>query len=145
MIIAEKKFIINSSRERIWECIIRALMRCIPFEGIQFADERSFAALLKIKIGFITLPMQAKMDIVDIVEPETLVTTLNMRGMQGLVWLNQKSTFSLTAIDENKTEVAGKLAAEGIAPLLRLFLLWKVKSFARESLDNVADLLVQWA
>ncbi len=144
MIIADTKFVINSSRERIWECLIMALMRCIPFERMEFADERSFSALLKIRIGFIALPMQVKMDIVDIIEPETIVTTLKARGMRGMVWLNQKATFKLTAIDKAKTEVAGKLVAEGMATILRIFLLWRVKSFASDSLVSVKGLLKEW-
>jgi len=144
MIIAERKFTINSSRERIWECVIIALMRCIPFEGMQFADERSFSAILRMKMGFITLPVRVKMEIIDIVKLETLVTTLQARGLGGLVRFNQKATFTLTPVDESKTEISVKMEAEGMAPLLKIFLLWKVKSFASESLDSVGVLLKEW-
>lgn len=144
MIIAERKFTINSSRERIWECIIKALMRCIPFEGMQFADERSFSAILRMKMGFITLPVRIKMEIIDMVKLESIVTTLQARGLGGLVWFNQKATFTLTTVDESKTEVASKMEAEGMAFLLRTLLLWKVKGFARETLDGLEVLLKQW-
>lgn len=144
MIIADRKFTINSPRERIWEYIIRALMRCMSFEGMQFTDERSFSAILRMKMGFITLPVRVKMEIIDIVKLESIVTTLQARGLGGLVWFNQKATFTLTTVDESKTEVASKMEAEGMAFLLRTLLLWKVKSFARETLDSLEVLLKQW-
>jgi len=144
LIIADRKFTINSPRERIWEYIIMALMRCMSFEGMQFADERSFSAILRMKMGFITLPVRIKMEIIDIVKLESIVTTLQARGLGGLVWFNQKATFTLTTVDESKTEVASKMEAEGMAFLLRTLLLWKVKGFARETLDSLEVLLKQW-
>ena len=41
-------------------------------------------------------------------------------------------------------EVTARLIAEDMAPLLRMFLLWKVKSFARDSLASMESLLRQW-
>ena len=119
-------------------------MRCIPFEGMQFADERSFSAILRMRMGFLTLPVRIKMEIIDIVKLESIATTLQARGLGGLVWFNQKATFTLTTVDESKTEVASKMEAEGMATFLRIFLLWKVKSFARDSLDSVGVLLKKW-
>ena len=95
-------------------------------------------------MGFITLPVRIKMEIIDMVKLESIVTTLQARGLGGLVWFNQKATFTLTTVDESKTEVASKMEAEGMAFLLKTLLLWKVKGFARETLDGLEVLLKQW-
>jgi hypothetical protein len=46
--------------------------------------------------------------------------------------------------DKAPTEVAAKLEAERMSPLLHTFLLWKVKNFARDFLNNVERLLKDW-
>ena len=145
MIIAQRKFVIDSPRERIWELILRAVMRLMPFEKMEIKNPRSFGALLKVKIGPITLSMQAQGDIVDIVPPESVVTVLKARGMGGLVWLNQRAIFTLTPVAEGKTEINCEVADEGMAPLLRTLLSWKVKSFTEEAFKGLEERLRQWA
>lgn len=145
MIIAERKFLIESSQERIWELILKAVLRFMPFERIEILSDRSFRALLRIKMGFISLPMNVEMSIMSVSPPESLVTVLKTKGMLGMVWLNQKATFRLTMIEDGKTEVACKTVEEGMATLLRVFLLWKVKSFAEDAFKSLEERLRQWA
>ncbi len=145
MIVADKNFILDSPRERVWQLLLRVVMRCMPFESMELVDEKNFVARLKIGIGFIAVPMRVQIGITDIFEPESLVTILKARGMGGMVWLNQKATFTLTSLSESKTQVTCNLVAQGMARLLRVFFLWKVKSFVQDSLDNIEALLRQWA
>ncbi len=145
MIVADKNFIIDSPRERVWQLLLRVVMRCMPFESMELVDEKNYFALLKIGIGCIALPVRVQIEITDIFEPESLVTILKARGMGGMVWLNQKATFTLTSLSESKTQVTCNLVAQGMARLLRIFFLWRVKSFAQGSLENIEALLRQWA
>jgi len=145
MIIEERKFIIDASRERIWDLLLRTTLRLMPFERCNIHSQNEFSAILRVKIAFISLPMQVEIKIVDIVPPETLNTILKAKGMGGIVWLDQKSTFKLMPIDEDKTEIDAKIVAEGMSPLIRAFLLPMVKSFARDSLKNLEERLRQWA
>jgi carbon monoxide dehydrogenase subunit G len=145
MLIGERKFIIDASRQRIWDLLLRATMRLMPFERCNIRSQTEFSAMLKMKVGPITLPMQVEMKIVDIVPPESLDTILKAKGMGGIAWINQKSTFKLTAIDGGKTEVDAKIFAEGMSPLIRLFFLPKVRSFAGDSYKLLEERLRQWA
>ncbi len=145
MFITDRKFVIDATRERIWELLLRATLRLMPFERCNIRSQTEFSALLRMKIAFISLPMQVEMNIVDIVPPETLNTILKAKGMGGIVWINLKSTFNLTPIDEGKTEVDAKIVAEGMAPLLRAFFLPMVRSFTRDSFKNLEERLRQWA
>lgn len=145
MLIAERTFVVDADRERIWELLLRATLRLMPFERCNIRSQTEFSALLRMKVAFISLPMQVDMNIVDIVPPETLNTTLKAKGMGGIVWINQKSTFTLTSAGEGKTEVHAKIVAEGMAPILKMFFVPMVKSFARDSFKNLEERLKQWA
>jgi carbon monoxide dehydrogenase subunit G len=145
MLIAERKFIINASRQRIWDLLLRATMRLMPFERCNIRSQTEFDAVLKMKVGPITLPMQVDMQIVDIIPPESLDTMLKAKGMGGIAWINQKSTFKLTEISEGKTEVDAKIFAEGMSALLKSFFLPMIRNFAENSYKLLEERLTQWA
>ncbi len=145
MLIAERTFVIDANRERIWELLLRATLRLMPFERCNIRSETAFSALLRMKVAFVSLPMDVDMNIVNIVPPETLNTELKAKGMGGLVWINQKSTFALKSVGEGKTEVKATIVAEGMAPILKLFFIPLVKKFAADSFKNLEERLRQWA
>ena len=145
MVISERKFTIDASRERIWSLILKAVLRFMPFERMEILSEKNFRALLRIKMGFISLPMKVNIEIADISAPESLVTLIKAKGMRDMVWLNQKSTFKLTKIGEGKTEIACELEEEGMASLLRMLFLPKVRSFAGDAFKSFEERLRQWA
>lgn len=144
MIIADKTFTIAGSRERIWECLTKALLRAIPFEQMEFANERSFSALLRLKIGCLSVPTKVKLDIANMVEPETLTAKVRLDGMKGIIRLDQIARFGLKLSDEATTDVAVNFEVENMSMPLRTFFLWKVKSFARDSLNSVERFLHDW-
>jgi carbon monoxide dehydrogenase subunit G len=144
MVIADKTFTVAGSRERVWDYLTKALMRSIPFEQIEFSDERGFSAGLKLKIGYFALPAKVRVDIAKMVEPETLASRINLNAMAGMVQLEQIARFDVKRVDEKNTEVSVKIETTRMSLLLRTVLLWKVKSFARASLDSVERLLKDW-
>jgi len=145
MLVGERKFTVDASRQRIWDLLLRATMRLMPFERCNIRSQTEFTALLRIKVGPIKLPMQVQINIVDIVPPESLNTILDSKGMGGLAWIKQKVTFKLSPVAENKTEVDSKTFAEGISPLLKLFFLPMVKGFVADSYKLLEERLKQWA
>jgi carbon monoxide dehydrogenase subunit G len=144
MIIAEKTFKIAGSQEKIWEFLTKALLRSIPFEQMEFTDERGFSALLKLKIGYLTLPAKVKVAILNMVDPETFTVKISLSGIGGIIRLEQVARFDVKGSDKGPTEVVVKLETERMSPLLHTFLLWKVKGFARDFLDKVERLLKDW-
>lgn len=145
ILIGERKFVIDATRQRIWDLLLRATLRLMPFEKCYIESDTEFSAVLKMKMAFITMPMQMHIKIVDMAPPQTMVTALKAKGMGGLAWINQKSTFTLTQVDENKTEVTCRIEAEDMALLLRWFFLPKVKSFAQDAYKGLEERLKQWA
>jgi carbon monoxide dehydrogenase subunit G len=145
MIIAEKKFIISSSQQRIWELLLKAVLRFMPFEKMRPLTEKSVRALLKVKMGFISMPMDVEVEVTQTSPPESMITMLRSKAMGGIVWINQKATFTLTPISEDKTEVACQIADDGMGIIVRLFLLWRVKTVSQEAFDGLEERLRQWA
>jgi carbon monoxide dehydrogenase subunit G len=143
--IGERKFVVEAPQQRIWDILLRATMRLLPFERCNIQSDTEFSAILKMKVAFIKLPMNVEMKLVEIVPPEKMNTVLKAKGMGGLAWINQRSTFKLTPIDEGKTEVYAKIFAESMAPILRMFFLPIVKNFARDSFKSLEERLKQWA
>lgn len=145
MIIAEKKFVINSSQQRIWELLLKAVLRFMPFEKMRPLTEKSVRALLKVKMGFISMPMDVEVEVTEASPPESMITMLRSKAMGGIVWINQKATFTLTPVDEGKTEVSSKIEDDGMGIIVRLFLLWRVKTVSQEAFNGLEERLSQWA
>ena len=145
MIIAESNFVIDSSRKRIWELLLKSVLRFMPFERIKPLSEKSVRALLKVRMGFISLPMDVEVEIVEASPPETMVTVLKARGMGGIIWLKQRATFTLVPVGDDKTEVSCKIGLEGMSIIVRTFLLRLVKSFALDSFTGLEERLRKWA
>jgi carbon monoxide dehydrogenase subunit G len=145
MIMAERKFVIGSPRQRIWELLLKAALMCMPLERLVPQSATKIQALLRVKMGFISLPMDVEVEIVNMSPPVSMEIVIKAKGVRGIIWLNQRATFILTPISEGETEIACKLAEEGMATLLRLFLLPTVKSFARDTFNNLEERLKKWA
>jgi carbon monoxide dehydrogenase subunit G len=145
MIMAERKFIIASPQQRIWDLLIKAAFRTMPLEQVNPLNLTKITALLRVKIGFISLPMNVEVEIMDMSPPASMSILINARGMMGLVWLNQKSDLVLAPVGENATEVNGKVNVEGMSIFLRLFLLPAIKKFARDTFYSLEERLKKWA
>ena len=144
MVITDKTFIVAGSRERIWEYLTKALLRSVPFEQIEFFDERAFSALLRLKMACFVLPAKVRVDISNISEKETLAARITLRAMAGILGLQQLARFDLSEIDKETTKVVVKLHAERMSLILRTVAFWKVRSFSRDSLDSVERLIKNW-
>lgn len=144
MILAERKFVINSSQQRIWELLLKSVLRFMPFERMRPQSEKSVRALLRVGVGFISLPMDVEVEVVNTSPPESMVTVLKSKGMGGIVWINQRATFTLTPVSEGKTEVACKIEEDGMGIMVRLFLLWRVRTVAQDAFKGLNARLKRW-
>lgn len=145
MITAERKFVINASPERVWELIGEAMFSALKLERINIIDQDSFRARLRVRIGFVDLPLYVEGEFVEASPPRFLAAIVKTRGMKGVIWLNQKLNITLTSIDKSKTEVSAKVMLEEMQILLRLILLRMVKRVAGDMLDSVKECLEQSA
>ena len=143
MIIAEDKFVINSSREKTEQLVMKAMISALQPERMHASDERSFRAMVRVNIGSIHLPVHMEGEITSPSNP--LEFMIKLKGLDGIIWLNQKAIFTLKSIDGDTTEVASQLMAEAMSTVTRIFLLWKVKRFAAEILEDFEKYLRRWS
>jgi len=140
----ESTFVIEASRERVWECLTKALFRSIPLEQMNFLNERSLIAVLRVRMSRFELPLRVNIEISEISEPEILAATIKATGVKGIIGFNQTVRFTLADTNEGGTKVSARLEAEQMSLPVKTFLLWKVKGFANDSLSSVERLLREW-
>jgi len=144
MIIAERTITISASPQRVWEFIGEAMLTALKLGRLMPLDQNNFIAVLKVKLGFISLSMSVEGRITESCEPSSWVAVINTRAMGGIIWLKQKASFVLTPVDENTTQIHSKMVAEGMSLPIRVFLLGMVRKVASETLDEFGSLLKQW-
>jgi len=144
-VFSERKFVLEASRERIWDLLGRVIIDSLELERFHARDDRNFNALTRVKIGFITVAMQIRGTMVDISEPEVLSVLLEVNGMGRIIQLNQKVKFTLSAIDKDKTEMICQIGGKRIGFPLGLFLMPRVKSFGSDILESIEKRLRQVA
>jgi len=145
MIIANKTLTINASPLRVWEFIGEAMLTALKLGRFMPIDQNNFIAVMKVKLGFITLPMSVEGRITESNEPTSWTAVIQTKAMGGIIWLKQKASFVLTQVDEDTTEINSKMIAEGMSLPIRVFLLGKVRQVASETLDEFGRLLKQWS
>jgi len=141
-VIAERQFIVEAFPQRVWDILGRVMFDSLHgLERVNVVDERNFRAVLRVKVGFVDLTARLRGEMTEISPPQFLAVVLKMRLMGGALRLGQKVTFTLTAVDEGKTEVECKAVAEGMATVFRWPLLKKAQDFAGETFDRIEERL----
>jgi len=144
--LAERKFTIDASQERVWNLLGKVIFRSLPgLERIQIKDQDRFSALLRVKLGLITLSMDVSAELVDISPPQSLAVLLRMKGVWGMVALTQRVMFALRSVNHGKTEVISKATGEKVSPFLGIILIRKAKSFALDTFRKIEERLKQLA
>jgi hypothetical protein len=116
----------------------------MSFERMKPLNESSVSALLRVKMGFMSLPMFVNVEVKETSAPEHMVALINSKGMGGIIQIKQKATFTLTQVDEGNTEITCNIDDDGMGILIRVFLLWRIKTVARDTFNRIEELLTQW-
>jgi len=141
-LIAERKFVIEASQERLWQLIGGVIFDSLPsLERMEITDENNWRALLRVKLGFIVLNVNLTGQMIGVIPPERLGVRLSIRGKGGIIRLNQRVNIVFTPIDETKTEVACNAVAEGVGTFFKLFLLGQARGFAGSIFDKMEERL----
>ncbi|MBI4319331.1 MAG: hypothetical protein HY675_12645 [Chloroflexi bacterium] len=145
MLITQRKFVIDASRERIWDLIDRALFSTLDLQRMSVVDEHNITAQVPVKMGPIKIPMDLRVEITDATPLENLAATLHVKSKGGIIRLSTQTSIRLSRVGEDKTEVACTAAAEEMSALKRAVFLWKVKSFSGDVFDGVRNYLEKMA
>jgi len=145
-ILSQRKFTIDASQERVWNLLGKVIFDSLPgLERIQIRDQDRFGALLRVKVGFITLNMDVSGEMVDLSPPQSLAIVLYLKGMWGMFRLNQRVIFALSSVNHGKTAVTSKALGEKLGFLFRIIFMRKAKSFAHDIFRSIEERLKQLA
>ncbi|MBN1228035.1 MAG: hypothetical protein JXA79_13670 [Deltaproteobacteria bacterium] len=145
MIINERTFDVNASIQRIWKLLLKALLRCLVLERMKPVSVKLVHALLRVKVGFITFPMNLTVEVIDMMPNDSLVTSITVQAPGKLFCLKQKCTFKLTSHENNRTEITCQMLVEKMGIVKKIFLLPEIRKFSQNTFNNLEDLLKQWA
>lgn len=144
--IAERNFVVNAPRRRVWELLGPALLNSpIGLEKMEVLDESHVRAETRLKFGPIPITLHLLIVVLELLEPEKMVVVLNSKALAGLVRLNQKMFFSLIAQSDNKTEVTIESIAQRSNPLLFWIMAKKAKTVAAMTLLGIEETLKRLA
>ncbi|MBI4331044.1 MAG: hypothetical protein HY673_07175 [Chloroflexi bacterium] len=143
MLIAEKTFAIEASRDTVWDLLGSAIFYSLPLEKIDLLSENAFNAELRQKVGPGCLTLFFQGQLVDNAPPESLGCLLTARSKWGIVRQRMRVTFALTAVEENRTEIICTTAAEGMGLIERLLLIGMLRGLAGETLARLQSRLEQ--
>ncbi|MGB9699352.1 MAG: SRPBCC domain-containing protein [Thermodesulfobacteriota bacterium] len=131
IVVAEKKFSVPSSAERVWRLLGKVIFSSLPqMENIEILDENNFRAILKTKILGAELNLKVKGEVVDIEPPENLTVRLSLSGPGIFSEIDQRVCFKITAEGKEKAGVECKAILEKIGRLSRFLLGGEIKEFA---------------
>lgn len=144
--IAERNFVIEASRDRVWRLIGKVIFSSLPnMENVEILDESSFRALLRMKVMGLGLNMKLKGEMVDMSPPESFGVRLALEGPGGFLQMNQKVNFAMIPVGNGKTSVTCKATAEKMGSFFRLFLPGQARRFAHSTFEAIQRLLVDLA
>lgn len=136
--IAERNFVIEASRDRVWRLIGKVIFSSLPnMENVEILDENSFRALLRMNVLGLELRMKLKGEMVDMVPPESFGVRLALEGLGGFLQMNQKVNFVMIPVENGKTSATCKATAEKIGMFFRLFLLGQARRFAQSTFEAI--------
>ena len=137
----EKQFVLNAPQERVWGLLGGAIYQCLPAEKVDIINEWLFNAELKLRFGFVRIPLKLKVELTDINPPGSLSTKIWIR--MGIIQFIMAVTFMLRQADGEKTEVIGMAKDEGRQAIWRWVLLKQRRDFAENVFDSVEARLKQ--
>ncbi len=138
IVVAEKKFSLPSSPERVWRLLGKVIFSSLPeMESIEILDENNFRAILKTKLWGMDIDLKVKGEIVDIIPPKTLSVKLSLIGSGFFSEIDQRVSFTIAEEGKDKTRVECQATAEKIGRLSRMFLLGEIKKFAQATLAAI--------
>lgn len=134
VLLAERRFEVEASQDRIWRLIGKVIFSCLPgMEKIEILDENNFQATLRTKVWLIELCMKLKGEMVNISPPQSFVVKLRLESPRGLFKMNQRVEIATESVEMDRTAIACVAMAERMGILFRVLLFGEARRFARSA------------
>lgn len=78
-VVTQKHFIIDASQQRVWRLLGSAIFQSLPLEQMNAINQTTFYAVFRWRLGFISIPLDFKGRIVDVIEPDSLGAIIRVK------------------------------------------------------------------
>ena len=141
--IVHRQFVIEASQQRVWDLLGRTVYRCLPLEKMNAVSETTAYAVLRLRLAFISLPLNVKVELVDISPPSSLGSKIWVKK-RVIKLVALKVTFTLRPVDEGKTEVVCTAMEDGRRTMLGWLVRGQQRSFTEGMFDSIRARLEQF-
>ena len=141
--IVQRQFVIEASQQRVWDLLGRTIYRCLPLEKMNIVNETTAYAVLRWRLGFISLPLNLKLELVDISPPSLLGSKIWVKK-RAIQLASLKVEFTLRPIDKDKTEVICTGMEEDRGTIAGWLVRGQQRSFAEDMFDSIKARLEQF-
>jgi len=137
-LLARSDYIIQAPQHRVWDLLASSVIQGMPVEQMDIVSDTTIVAVLRVKVGFIEVPVDLKVEVADITPMQSLSTLVNAskRGIKSTL----RVSFALAAVTEDETSVACTAVEEASSPVMRL-MRWQQRRFAGEIFASIKDRL----
>lgn len=141
--VVQRQFVIEAPQQRVWNLLGRTIYRCLPLEKINIVNETTAYAVLRWRFGFVSLPLDLKLELVDISPPSSLGSKIWVKKL-AIQLVALKVTFTLRPVNKGKTEVVCTAMEEGRGTLLGRLMEGQQQSFTEGMFDSLKARLEQF-
>lgn len=134
-LVTQNHFSIAAQQQRVWKLLGSAIFQSLPLEEMNNINQTTFYAIFRLRLGFISIPLNLKGKFVDIIDPSSLSSLIWVK--RGIIQLGIKVTFTLKEAIGGKTEVICSATEEGKDSIIRHMLRRWERSFAEKVFNSV--------
>jgi carbon monoxide dehydrogenase subunit G len=105
----EEKFTVKAPREKVWAFLMdpKSLAPCVPgCEKVKAVDDKNFLVTVKVKIAFVSLAFDMKVEITEMSPPAHLETSAAGEETSMTSNIKAKNVIDLTSLSDRETEVS---------------------------------------
>ncbi len=134
--IAETSFVVDAPRKRVWDLLASVIFQQLPVEQVDIVSFDRFTAVLKWRLGFMSIPLRVEGKVVGTSRPTSYGCIID--AGKGPMRSRLRVLMALDDFGEDKTKVSCVAAREdGSSPIF-----WLVgrlqRDFAMQSFESIA-------
>lgn len=139
--LAQYRFIVPADQPKVWDLLAAAIYRQLPLEQVDIESLDHFNALLRWRLGFVSLPFHVQGKLEGVSRPDAYGCMMVVK--KGPVRLSFRVIMTLKAIEKTGTEISC-VAIEGPEKSLAGWLLrGQLRRFSLKMFESVAERLKQ--
>jgi hypothetical protein len=139
--IAQKRFVLESSPENIWDLLATVIFQQLPLEQVDILGVDKFNAVLRWGTGIFSIPFDVQGKLIEVSRPDSLGCVILVK--KGPVRFGLKVTMTVMAVDGARAEVRCTAVPEGERTIAGRLMDGRQKQFTLRMFDSIEKRLQQ--